>query len=454
MKYPFKLSLLSVALSATLLTGCGGAKTTITELKPPAEESSEHDHASDLTIDSLGRLAITAAGTNQVSLYDLDDNTLLDSFTTSHDNSTISTSAGFRYVVVKNRSQGYVGFIDSGLWREDHVAHLHDYKQAPIMLSYDIHGSQPTHVVTHDGKMAIFNDGNEQANLNATVSVLSDNDISTQSTTFATIDLAMNMHGVAEPKGDHLLATLRRDDNESTSANKILPDQVAVYHLHNGAYEQEQILTTICPNLHGAAQNQQYVAFGCSDGVLIAHEHNGEFEASKIVNTVDLGELRIGQLIGDEHSNILFGIASGHGGGSSKLLAIDPEKLTMEAVNWQPVINAKAISYAFSSEAKYFVILDDQGFLTTLKPHVHQGHTDWEFEQRIDFTEQDVSMMPKDQAFKITMSPNAQQAYISDPIDTKIININLSDASVGTALELDFIPANLTWLGIAEDHDH
>jgi len=454
MKCAFKLSLLSIILSTTLLAGCGGAKTTITELESSKEKQSEHDHGNDLIIDSLGRLAISAAGSNDVSLYDLDDNTLLDSFSIPHDNSTISASAGFRYVVLKNRSQGYIGFIDGGLWREDHVAHLHDYKQAPLMSSYDIHSSQPTHIVTHDGQMAIFNDGNAQANINATINILSDNDITAQSSTFPTIDLAMNMHGVAEPKGEHLLATLRRDDSESTSGNKILPDQVAVYHLHNGEYEQEQILSTVCPNLHGAAQSQHHVAFGCSDGVLIAHEHNDEYESEKIINLADFGELRIGKLIGNEHSNTLFGVASAHGENISKLYAIDPEELTMEAVDWQPTDNAKAINYAFSSEAKLFVVLDDKGYLTLLKPHQHNGHHEWEFEQRIDFSDQDMSLMPTDRSFQITMSPNAQYAYISDPIGKKVIHINLSDASITTQLELNFVPDNLTWLGIEDEHEH
>ncbi|TMO84887.1 5-methyltetrahydrofolate--homocysteine methyltransferase, partial [Pseudoalteromonas ruthenica] len=89
------------------------------------------DHGDEYTIDSLGRLAILAGDINEANFFDLDDNELLDTFTLTNDSNTLSSSPDFRYAVIASRAQDYLGFIDSGLWREDHGAHLHDYDQSP-----------------------------------------------------------------------------------------------------------------------------------------------------------------------------------------------------------------------------------------------------------------------------------------------------------------------------------
>ncbi|TMS88088.1 5-methyltetrahydrofolate--homocysteine methyltransferase, partial [Pseudoalteromonas sp. S201] len=80
---------------------------------------------------SLGRLAVLAGDSNEASFYDLDDNALLETFTLTNDSNTLSSSPDFRYAVIASRAQDYLGFIDGGLWREDHGEHLHDYEQSP-----------------------------------------------------------------------------------------------------------------------------------------------------------------------------------------------------------------------------------------------------------------------------------------------------------------------------------
>lgn len=448
----YKLSLLSVVCSAMLLTGCGDATTNIVEKEHTEPTTPDHGHDSDHTIDSLGRLAISSVDNGQVALIDLDDNHLLDQFTTNHVASSITASAGFRYVVVTNREHGHVGFIDGGLWREDHVAHLHDYQQDPALLNYQLTTSQPTHVVKHEHTMAIFNDGDESAGISASVNVLTDNDITMEIADSVAVEFDMNMHGVAQPRGDYLLATVRRDDEQSTSSAKILPDQVAVYHRHDDHFEQESILDVQCPNLHGAAQSLQFVAFGCTDGVLLAKQHDEDFDASKIINLGILNTARIGSLYGHHAHDSLFGVASEHGQ-PGKLIALDPNNLTMEEIDWQPVENAAATSYAFSTGGEVFVILDNQGFVTSLTAHDHDGTMTWEFNGRVDITEQDVSLMPQDQSFKMTMSQNADVAYISNPIANQILAIDLEAMTVATVTDLDFMPHNLVWLGIEEAHD-
>ena len=459
MNRSFLLNFFAASIAALLLSGCGDAETTIIE-KDPIEvpddhDDDSHDHGDEYTIESMGRLAVLSAESNDTKLYDLDDGDLLDSFTLIHDGNALTASAGYRYAVIASRSNDYVGFIDSGLWREDHVEHLHDYKQAPAMSDYELNKSRPTHIVKHDGKMVVFYDGDADSGVSSSVQVLTDTDISAKTSELPHIDYSINMHGVAKPQGDMLLSTVRRDNAESTSAAKILPDQVGVYHLHGTEYEQEQILSVTCPDLHGAAQNDSYIVFGCSDGVLITHQHDDEFEAEKVLNIDGLDGLRIGTLYGHEESSSFIGIASAHGGGSAILFNVNPEEVEMEKLEWQLEEGTSPVSYAFSHEVEHFLVLDNQGYLNILSPHDHDGETHWEFEQRIDISEEDISTMPEGMSFSMTVAQNGHYVYVSDPIAKHVLQIDLETASIKDDIEVNFSPKSIVWLGIAEEgHDH
>jgi hypothetical protein len=457
----FKLKLIALAISSTLITACGDAETNIVEKDPIEVPDDGHDHGDggdhgdEYTIDSLGRLAILAGDSNEANFFDLDDNELLDTFTLTNDSNTLSSSPDFRYAVIASRAQDYLGFIDGGLWREDHGAHLHDYEQSPEFSSYELtSGSRPTHLVKHDGKLAVFYDGDAASGTTASVEVLTDNDITNATATLSGISYDINMHGVAEPRGEHLLATIRRDDAQSSSIAKVLPDQVGVYHFHDGEYELEQTLELTCPDLHGAAQNHDYVAFGCSDGVLLAHQHDDEYHAEKVINIDAVGDLRIGSIYGHEGSETFIGVASGHGGGPAVLLSINPAEAEMEELEWQLADGASAVSYSFSANGEHFLVLDSLGFLNVLEAHAHDDHIHWELAGQVDITQEDVTTMPEGMKFSMTVAQNGQFAYVADPIAQHVVQVHLEDLEIEGELELTFPPAAITWLGIAQEEEH
>ncbi|MBE3674608.1 5-methyltetrahydrofolate--homocysteine methyltransferase [Pseudoalteromonas distincta] len=466
MKKLYKLKLIALAISTTFITACGDAETKIVEKDPIVVEDEhnhdddDHDHDDGYTIDSLGRLAVLAGDSNEASFYDLDDNSLLETFTLTNDSNTLSSSPDFRYAVIASRDQDYLGFIDGGLWREDHGEHLHDYEQSPAASSYELtSGSRPTHLITHDGQLAVFYDGDADSGTVASVEVLTDNDITSATATLPGISYDINMHGVAEPRGEHLLSTLRRDDSESTSVAKVLPDQVGVYHFHDGEYELEQTLEVTCPDLHGAAQNYDYVVFGCSDGVLLAHQHDDEYEAEKIANIAAVGDLRIGSIYGHEDSETFIGVASGHSGGEAVIVTINPATAQMEELEWQLADGASAVSYSFSAHGEHFLILDSLGFLNVFSAHDHDGEMHWELAGQVDITQADVTTMPEGMSFSMTVAQNGHFAYVADPIAQHVVQVHLKDLEVEGELKLTFPPASITWLGIAEEvedegHDH
>jgi len=458
MNKSFQLNFIAASIAALFLSGCGDAETTIIEKAPievPDEDAHDHDDHDEYTIESQGRLAVLSAESNVTTLYDLDDGDLLDSYSLIHDSNVLTASADYRFAVIASRSNDYVGFIDSGLWREDHGEHLHDYKQAPAMSDFELNNSRPTHIIKNDGKMVVFYDGDAESGVSSSVQVLTDIDISEQTSELPHIDYSINMHGVAEPKGDYLLSTVRRDDAESTSAAKVLPDQVGVFHLHDNEYKQEQLLDITCPDLHGAAQNEDYVVFGCSDSILVVHQHDDDYEAEKIANIADLDGLRISTLYGHEESASFIGIASDHSSSNAILFSINPEEGEIEKLEWQPADGASPVSYAFSHEAENFLILDSAGYLNILSAHNHDGEIHWELEQSLDISEEDVSTMPEGMSFSLTVSQNGDYAYVADPIAKHILQIDLETITIKGDIEISFIPQSLIWLGIAEEeHEH
>ncbi len=457
-----KTKLFLAITSALILVGCGDAETTIVEL-PPVEapdddhdhdHDDDHDHGDDFEIDSEGRLVVTDAASNTLTVYDLDDNSVLDTFQATFDGSSVVSSADFRFAVINSRSNGVTEFLDGGLWREDHVEHLHDYEEAPSFSDFTVEGSQPTHIVTYDGQMAIFYDGNADTSMPAGVKVLTDMQIANETSDVPTLEFTVNMHGVAEPRGDMLISSVRRDDAETTSTNPILPDSVAVFHFHDGEFEEEQRFDGECANLHGAAQNELAVAFGCSDGVLVLSEEDEVFTSNLVENIDALGELRVGTLYGHEHAHAFIGIASQHGGGSAILTNISAETLTMSVIDWQPEEDAKAVAYSFSHEGEYFAILDDKGFLTLLEAHEEEGDTHWEFAHKIDVASASAAELGEDQAFSMSASMHRDAIYVTDPVAQTVIAVDAETETAETLLTLDFVPDSAVWLGIAESHDH
>lgn len=451
-----KLSFLASVISALLLTGCGDAETTIIEQDPIVDESGDdhdHDHDDGYTIESAGRLSVLDAESNTLAIFDLDDNSLLDTFSTTYSGSALATSAGGRFAVITSRTNDLVEFVDGGLWREDHVEHLHDYEEAPAMTTFALTGSRPTHVVGHDGQLAVFFDGDADSSSPASVQVVTDTNIAAGASSVNTLTYDVNMHGVAEPTGDMLISTVRRDDSETTSANPVLPDSVGVYHLHDGVYEQEQLFAGECPDLHGAAMNDSFAVFGCSDGVLVLSATDEVYSSSKIANIEAVGDMRIGSVYTHHDAASFVGIASGHGGGAAVIMAIHADDGEMEEIDWEPETDATPVSYGFSYDGVHFLILDSQGYLSVMAAHDHDDHMHWELEARVDISDEDISTMPDGLNFSMTVSQSAGTVYVADPIASHIVIVDIESAAVTGEIEPGFVPASLSWLGIAAEHE-
>ncbi|MDP5138406.1 5-methyltetrahydrofolate--homocysteine methyltransferase, partial [Rheinheimera baltica] len=231
-----KLSLVALLVGASLLSGCGDSTTNIVE-KDPIAVDDDHDHDDDHTdISTAGRLVISAKDSNLVSVYELSNGSLLDSFAVADTPSALAASATKRYALVVQRTTDMLEFVDGGLYQEDHVDHLHDYQQAPALSSFVLSDSRPTHITANDSQMAVFFDGDAASGTPAAVAVITDADISTDSNGYPVLNYSLHMHGAAQARGEYLISTLRDADSATT-----LPDKVALYHGHDDHFDEELI---------------------------------------------------------------------------------------------------------------------------------------------------------------------------------------------------------------------
>lgn len=450
MKIQAKVAYLAIAVSAALLTGCGDTTVTINELPPIVGDDHDDDHDHDHgEVNAAGRLVLSAIDSAFVQVLALPEKTELDTFVVTATPSAIVASGDLRYAAVVQRNDDLVQFIDGGLWQEDHADHMHDYQEAPKLMPFQLTQVRPTHFTSADGQLAVFFDGNSATGAGAGVAVLTDADIGEDRSDYPQLTLTTHQHGAAQARGEYLLSTIR-DANSSTT----LPDQVGLYHQHGDHFDLEEVFAVNCPGLHGSAQNHDFIAFGCTDGVLLIEQSGETFTASKLENTEDFsGSMRIGTLAGDHSAEHFVGIAG------SAVFAIHAEHSEMELLDWQPGAATAIWGYGYAEQGEKFVLLDNTGALTIFNyhGHEHEGEAEpaFEFVAKLALTTSDLADLPAGARFQLAISAADDKVYVTDPIARQLHTIDLHDAEVVSSKQLNFVPHRITWLGIAEPaHDH
>ena len=420
------------------LAGCGDNDSTSTAsdgaASTPSTEDTDHGGDGDFHIETMGRLAIQESGAASVRVLELDNKEMVATIPTTNPVSALQASPDRRYAVAIQRNQDLVEFIDGGLRQEDHGDHLHDYRENPAAVSYRLEGVRPTHYESHDELAAIFNDGSADSGTNASVTVISDVGISSDRTE-ATLDLPMQMHGTAEPRGRYLLTTWRAPDNQDT-----LPEQVELYVYESSGYRLVTRFEETCPGLHGSYANESHTAFGCRDGVLVVTQSGDTFTATKLPNPADLpADARIGSVYGHHDRVSFIGFAR-----PGYLFEIDPVANEIRSITWP---GQQMISTAFANEGKSFLVMDESGTV-----HMLDATAGWSIRASVPAA----SGIPEEGSRpSIESHGHEPVAYVSDPIGKRIVVLDVASGSASDTIAVDFAPGQIRWLGIAEhEHDH
>lgn len=431
---PTKFSpLLFLIVLPAWLTGCGGGDTKIVEREPiPIEHDHDHDHDEFTT---QGRLLIAVKDQPKVGIWDIAEGSLLEEFTLTEPANALYASPSYRYGFVIQRTANLVNVVDSGLSQEDHGDHKDDVIQAPRWLAFGTDKARPTHFTSTETQSVIFYDGNGDNATPAQVGVFTEANLK-DNTPGIWLEYTTHMHGAAQGRGDYLISTIRDPLTTNT-----LPDRIGVYKALNGYYNQEQVFDEMCPGLHGSAQNETQIAFGCTDGVLVITQTGATFSAKKIVNPVNFtGSTRIGTLLGDHHNDEFVGIAAG------QFFAINAANNNVTPITWidaAAIVAPTALAYGYADEGELFVILDNEGRVTLL-------NTDnWTISTRIQAITSNLSALPGGSRFELALTPG-HKIYVSDPIANQIKQIDLEKAEVIGTLQLNATPSKIVWVGIAE----
>ncbi len=424
---------LLLACAATALVGCGNSETNITELPPtPVDTDTGHDHDNHTDELAKGRLAIADAEQAIVHIFDLENNSLVDSINLTNPAEYLYSSPEYRYAVAVQRSFDTVEFIDGGLWQEAHGDHFDQYTQTPELTSFSLLDVKPTHVVPRGEQVAIFFDGNKDTGANAALSLLSDESI-TEEKIIAHHEFSTYMHGTAEIRGEFVLTTLRESDSESS-----LPSQVAVLEVHGDHFHQEQVFEEKCPALHGSFQTENHIAFACGDGVLAIEQQDNLFTAHKIANPAEMPEgVRIGSLKGSAESNIMIGSSR------AGFFLVDLATQQITPFDWQAEETLTSISYGFDGHNEHMLILDSSGQL-----NVFSAENDWQLDKRIPV----FNSLAADAKPIIIASKAHELIYVIN--EQEVTEIDLHQEAVIGHFDLNFTPGKAAWLGVAAHEEH
>lgn len=259
-----------LALPLTLLAACAS-----TPAAPTPESSS--DARETATLES--RLVLTYDGGIQV----LDASTLetvadlpLDGFT------RVNEAGDGRHVLVST-DEGFV-VLDAGVWAEAHGDHAHYYAADPELTGTVFPAEKPGHVVPHDGRTALFDDGT------GTVTVVDSAHVADGPEDARTLTTPSAHHGVAvELEGGTLVVSEGTED--ARTGIRVLDADGA-----------ETDRSDACPGVHGeAVAADEAVVVGCEDGVLVYRAGT----ITKVASPDAYG--RIGNQAGTEASPVVLG---------------------------------------------------------------------------------------------------------------------------------------------------
>ncbi|BFM19334.1 hypothetical protein [Gilvimarinus japonicus] len=427
---------LFAAFFALALTACGDSETNIYAQDVAEPEHEDHDHGDEHDHDeqaSTARLILTEAGSEVVYVVTADDGDQVAELSLPAPVGYVYPMQGYRYAAFVHRDDNWVSFVDGGVWSEDHGDHDHPYAEEPVIMDFALDGVRPTHFTLADAGAAVFFDGNGETGDVAGVATFSDATIADNGLE-NTLQFATHMHGAAQLRGEHLLATER----DAAATSSTLPAAVGLYHLHDGMYEHELTFTELCPGLHGSAQNENFILFGCEDGVLLIDEST-DFSASKITNADDFTDgMRVGTLRAHHHTEQAVAIASG------QFYLVDPALAQLQPLGVSLPDGVSAVSYEFVLGGEAFAILQSDGELVVLDAH------DWSEQERVS-----VVQNPQADALTLIVQPDGHMAYVLNSAGEQVIPVDLEDAHAEEPWALGFAPASGTWLGVVtEEHDH
>lgn len=268
---------LSLVLPLTALAACSSgeagstpddATSQTTTENPPTEEAT---YTPRIAVTYDGGIQVLDAGTLQsVGQFELDGFNRLNGAGDGR-HLLVSTSGGFQ-------------LLDAAAWAEPHGDHSHYYTADPELTDVMFDAEKPGHVVVHEGRVALFDDGTGDVTIFDAGAVA---DPDREAREYTTPEAH---HGVAIELHDGTLVVSEGNEDERTGI-RVLDEN-----------DKEIASSDECPGVHGeAVVADDAVLIGCENGVLIYKDG----DITKVESPDDYG--RIGNQAGSEESSVVLG---------------------------------------------------------------------------------------------------------------------------------------------------
>jgi hypothetical protein len=308
----------AAAFALVLVAGCagGGEETSSSQASPaptasatetpePAAEAASTSDAVE-TSAATSRIAIAYDGGIQVrdaTSLELVADIPLDGFL------RVNPAGDGRHVLVTREEQGFQLF-DLGVWASAHGDHYHYYAADPELTDVVYPAAGPGHVVPHDGRTALFDDGTGHVQIVDAHEF--EEGLGAVAREYTT---PSPHHGVAVelPSGELVVSA---GTEEGRTGIRVLD-----------AAGGEIAALDECPGLHGEAVSaDEAVTFGCADGVLMYREG----QITKIAAPDPAGATS--SMSSVEGSAVALGNYSVEDSGPARVALVDTAKATERTV--------------------------------------------------------------------------------------------------------------------------
>lgn len=402
-----------------------------------------HDHAV-----LRGRLVFADHQKPVVRILDLDSGAITHSFEVPKPNASLTTLQGGRYVVVKTGDDsGTVRILDTGIVKESHGDHDDIEKLAPRLLDLTFTGDRPAHVVSENGWLALFYDGQRpwERKSESKAMLIELKSLDGRKSVVDQWQSPAPQHGIAVPlgRGQWLMSqpnpAYARGDDKSASSR---PNGFEVLQRGNkswtvlASFNDPSKPSASCKLYHGHASLKNAHALGCNEGddggvLVVARDKAGKWSARKLAYPDGRRTSTLKSREGGRYMVGNYGLKTPY----DALLRVDPVAATLSNADVFQVPGAQsACQFDLSADGKRLANLTPDG-----KLRVYDVAT-WKELAALD------AVAPFDcggEGPTPSLAIVGASAFIGDPAGKRIREYHLGTLKQGLDMPIEGMPTNI-----------
>ena len=315
--------------------------------------------------------------------------------------------------------------LDLGSWAEAHGDHSHYWTAEPSLTDVVYDAAEPGHVVVHEGRTALFDDGT------GLVRVVDSEHVGEPDAAAREYTTPSAHHGVAIELTDDSLV-VSEGTEESRTGIRVLDGD-----------DKEIAASDECPGVHGeAVAADEAVVIGCEDGAVVY----ADGEITKVEAPDAYG--RIGNQAGTEASPIVLGDYKTDKNAElerpTRVSLIDTRDGGLELVDLPSSYTFRSLARGDEGEA---LVLGTDGQVHVIDPETAELTKSIpvidEWEEPIEWQEPRPAILSLDGS-----------VYVTDPATDSIHAVDVETGEVWKSAELGVTPNELSGVTGGEAHSH